>query len=285
MVRPLRVAVEDGWYHVMSRGLERRAIFSNDRDRKHFLELIEGACERYRLLIHAYAGYESCPTWLSREELLSRAQGARGEIQARYRADVKDKLTHGMSEPFLERRKEGLALGSAEFVENLRSLVSGKETRELVNKRVLRARVSYRDVVQAVETIRGEPAEDFLAEHGGWGMGLVLWGARQYAGMTLNELGEVIGKDYGAIAMRLTTERSATRERLPGSVLIEPAQAAAHQYRYGTSCLLSPGSTFSGSRSTCCLKPGCRRSNASQRNPRPFQYIFDARRRRFLASA
>ena len=54
MTRPLRVHVEGGWYHVFGRGLERRAIFTADRDREHFYELLGQLRERYRILIHAH---------------------------------------------------------------------------------------------------------------------------------------------------------------------------------------------------------------------------------------
>jgi hypothetical protein len=29
MSRPIRIEIEDGWYHVISRGIERRDIFYN----------------------------------------------------------------------------------------------------------------------------------------------------------------------------------------------------------------------------------------------------------------
>ena len=38
----------------MARGLERRALFTDDRERQHFLEILESAREAYGLLIHAY---------------------------------------------------------------------------------------------------------------------------------------------------------------------------------------------------------------------------------------
>jgi hypothetical protein len=53
MARPLRVLVEDGWYHLFGRGWERRAIFADDRDREHFLELPAQLHETYRFRIHA----------------------------------------------------------------------------------------------------------------------------------------------------------------------------------------------------------------------------------------
>lgn len=54
MVRPLRQHVEGGWYHVFGRGWERRRIFVDDGDREHFLELLAGLMEKYRVEVHAY---------------------------------------------------------------------------------------------------------------------------------------------------------------------------------------------------------------------------------------
>ena len=41
MARPLRIDIPNGLYHVTSRGLERRAIVRQDRDREHWLKLLE----------------------------------------------------------------------------------------------------------------------------------------------------------------------------------------------------------------------------------------------------
>jgi putative transposase len=54
MARPLRMDVEGGWYHVTSRGIERRTIFRNDRDREHFLERLEAMVGRFGIVLHAY---------------------------------------------------------------------------------------------------------------------------------------------------------------------------------------------------------------------------------------
>jgi len=54
MARPLRIDLKDGWYHVSSRGNERRAIYRDDRDRRRFLELVGEGVEQYGILIHAY---------------------------------------------------------------------------------------------------------------------------------------------------------------------------------------------------------------------------------------
>lgn len=39
---------------MMSRGINRGAIFQEDRDREHFIELLEKAAERFRIRIHGY---------------------------------------------------------------------------------------------------------------------------------------------------------------------------------------------------------------------------------------
>jgi REP element-mobilizing transposase RayT len=43
-----------GWYHVTARGNERRAIFRDDSDRKHWLALLEQWAERFEMRIHVY---------------------------------------------------------------------------------------------------------------------------------------------------------------------------------------------------------------------------------------
>jgi putative transposase len=54
MARPVRIEVAGGWYHVTARGNERRAVFRDERDRRHFLELLEEASERFVVRWHAY---------------------------------------------------------------------------------------------------------------------------------------------------------------------------------------------------------------------------------------
>ena len=43
-----------GWYHITTRGMGRCEIFLEDRDRKHFLELLEELVGRYGVIMHAY---------------------------------------------------------------------------------------------------------------------------------------------------------------------------------------------------------------------------------------
>jgi REP element-mobilizing transposase RayT len=54
MARALRILFPGAFYHVTSRGNERKAIFKSKRDREKFLEYLESATQRYGARIHAY---------------------------------------------------------------------------------------------------------------------------------------------------------------------------------------------------------------------------------------
>ena len=54
MARPLRIAYPGAFYHITSRGNERKAIFKSKRDREKFLEYCKSAVLRYDAVIHAY---------------------------------------------------------------------------------------------------------------------------------------------------------------------------------------------------------------------------------------
>ena len=54
MARPLRIDRPGAWYHVTARGIERRVIFRNDADRRHWLELLPEFVHRFRLRLHSY---------------------------------------------------------------------------------------------------------------------------------------------------------------------------------------------------------------------------------------
>ena len=54
MARPLRINLKNGWYHVANRGNNRQAIYLDERDRRHFLELLAQMRERYFVEIHSY---------------------------------------------------------------------------------------------------------------------------------------------------------------------------------------------------------------------------------------
>jgi REP element-mobilizing transposase RayT len=54
MSRPLRISYPGAFYHVTSRGNEKRNIFLSVQDRKRFLDYIESANEKFGAIIHCY---------------------------------------------------------------------------------------------------------------------------------------------------------------------------------------------------------------------------------------
>src|SRR5918995_620648 len=54
MARPLRIEYTGAYYHVTSRGNERKAIFRDDHDREKFLALLGRSAEEFYLRVHGY---------------------------------------------------------------------------------------------------------------------------------------------------------------------------------------------------------------------------------------
>ena len=54
MARPLRISYPGAFYHVTSRGNERKKVFNSKKDREQFLSYLESAVIRYGAVIHAY---------------------------------------------------------------------------------------------------------------------------------------------------------------------------------------------------------------------------------------
>ena len=54
MARPLRIVYAGAFYHVTTRGNEKKSIFKNEKDYERFSLYIEAAVERYGAVIHAY---------------------------------------------------------------------------------------------------------------------------------------------------------------------------------------------------------------------------------------
>jgi putative transposase len=59
MVRPLRIEYPGAWYHVTSRGNESKKIFSDDRDKRMFLEILSATRNLYNVEVHAYVLMEN----------------------------------------------------------------------------------------------------------------------------------------------------------------------------------------------------------------------------------
>jgi len=54
MARPLRMDYPDTFYHVLSRGNEKRDIYYDEKDYLRFLDTLEKTVERFKLEVHAY---------------------------------------------------------------------------------------------------------------------------------------------------------------------------------------------------------------------------------------
>jgi REP element-mobilizing transposase RayT len=52
--RPLRIEYPGAFYHVTSRGNERKDVFKSQRDREKFLSYVESAGVRYRAVVHSW---------------------------------------------------------------------------------------------------------------------------------------------------------------------------------------------------------------------------------------
>lgn len=54
LARPLRIEFPNAFYHVTSRGNERKTVFRNTGDRERFLSYLESAHHRYGAILHVY---------------------------------------------------------------------------------------------------------------------------------------------------------------------------------------------------------------------------------------
>lgn len=54
MTRPLRIEFAGAFYHVTSRGDDKKEIYKSNRDRERFLEYLLSATERYGAVVHVY---------------------------------------------------------------------------------------------------------------------------------------------------------------------------------------------------------------------------------------
>jgi len=115
-----------------------------------------------------------------------------------------------------------VAIGSAKFIDRVKGL-AGEGDRETERRGRLRSRVSFEEVVGAVEEARGAERTEWLGRHGDWGKWLVLRLARRYTGMTLADLGRQMGAinetgramDYAAVSAGL---RWSDRRKKPRSM-------------------------------------------------------------------
>jgi hypothetical protein len=161
-----------------------------------------------------YAGYEPVPAWLETGELLRRAHGQAEQRQRRFRADVQERLTHGVEAGATERLRDAVAVGNAEFARRVRDVAASKSLRGITGKAALRHRVTWQAVRAAVEEMKGEPWDRFAERRGDEGRDLFLWAARRYCGLTVSELASTVGAEYAAVSVAIRRlEHRAARSR------------------------------------------------------------------------
>jgi hypothetical protein len=162
----------------------------------------------------AYAGYEPAPVWLETGELLRRAHRQAARQREQFRADVQERLTHGVEAGRIERMRDAVAVGSAEFGRRIRAMAAGKSLRGISGKQALRRRISWPEVQAAVERLKGQPWDRFAERHGDEGRDLFLWAARRFCGVTVSELARAVGAEYAAASAAMRRfERRAVRQR------------------------------------------------------------------------
>lgn len=147
----------------------------------------------------AYAGYVEQPTWLYCEELWHRGcekQGA--DLKKEYRDWLEDYIKQGVEEKLFTRFSKALAIGSTEFVAQMRNAVLSTKV-ENSNEREWRRLLPFEDVVKAVESVKGEPWNDVVNRYGDWGRDLALYVGRLRCGLTLKELGVYTGMKSQAV--------------------------------------------------------------------------------------
>jgi hypothetical protein len=145
-----------------------------------------------------YAGYKrKVPEWLNIGPVLRRVRST-----AEYRKTAERKVTQGISDDFLMKLQDRLALGSEAFVSRIRGMCTPDVDNEGIC--AARSRRSWQDVVKAVERQRGTSWEAFSAVRGDWGKAAVFYFARRYAGMTLKDVGDAAGGvKYPAVSQLL----------------------------------------------------------------------------------
>lgn len=215
------VPVEDGsWAHELSLYVHlnpvRTAAYGLDRRRRKAEskglgppptpESVTARLKRLREYrwssYRAYGGYETGPEWLTTTEILGRRAAKKSERRKAYRRRLREVLSQGVDESRLERFRDVVGIGSAEFIVRIKAR-AGSGTRETERRR-LRDRVSFEEVIRVVEHVRGHPRGEWISRHGDWGKWLVLKLARQRTGLTLAELGEKMGgSDYAAVSVGL----------------------------------------------------------------------------------
>ena len=90
------------------------------------------------------------------------------------------------------------------FAQALRREARGN-AHEQTELRRLAPRVSWEEIVAAIEKVKGQKWDEFCQRHGDWGRDAALWLGRRRARLTLAQLGELAGGvDYAAVSQAVS---------------------------------------------------------------------------------
>lgn len=171
----------------------------------------------------AYAGYERGPEWLTKDELWDRIKGKKVRGADRYRREVEGQVKGEQHETPWQAVKAGVVLGTEAFLERVRQVATGDE-REQPGLKAILIRVSFEDVVRAVEKEKGESWVTFRERRHDWGRDLALVIARRHCGMTLKALGKAAG-DMSSVAVHMALRRM--NDRLQSEAVLQAAYRRA----------------------------------------------------------
>ena len=322
MARPLRIDQPGGWYHLTSRGNERRRIFRDTGDCEHFLELLGELVARFRWRIHtyvlmnnhyhlevetaeanlssgmhwlqvsysvwfnrrhrrvghlfqgrfkaivlepdewgirlshyihlnpvrvarlgldklsrarkragaegepdeesickrlevlrayqwssyrSYVGLEAAPEWLESGWVLGRMGAKKEATQQRiYREEAERLIGEGTKDQPWDELVGGILLGAERWVQEMRGRVKGNE-KEQPEAKALKRRPEWKQVVRALEEVKGEEWDEFRDRYGDWGRNLALLLGRRECGLQLGELGRLCGElDYRTVGSAIS---------------------------------------------------------------------------------
>jgi hypothetical protein len=153
----------------------------------------------------AYIGVDRAPDWLVLNKILGwMGNGTIEDGQVSYREYVEKAAREGLQQTPWEKLQSAVVLGSDAFVKQIQGSGQKADRREQPSGSLLDKRPSFSQVVEVVESIKGESWNQFAGRYKDWGRMMVLALARQHCGLKLRELGELAGgMDYATVGMAI----------------------------------------------------------------------------------
>ena len=149
----------------------------------------------------AYVGLAGAPGWLECETVLGLGGGSKVEQRRQYGEYVKKAVREGLAESPWESVREQVVLGGSEFLKELKKHLVGDEQEQRGARRLMAERPTLKEVVAAVEEVKGRRWAEFRDEYGDSGRDLVLYLGRRLCGLKLAELArEAELRNYGVVA-------------------------------------------------------------------------------------